>query len=247
MKRTTTMLVIALAMAAYAFAQSAAKPDASLPSVDQVLDKYVQALGGKSNIEKQTSRLNKGTLEIPAFGASGTFETYEQAPNKSSATIDITGFGTIREGYDGKVAWSQDPQSGLREKSGLELAATKLENEFHRNIKLKQLYPKIIVKGKEKVGENDAIVLEATPTEGAVEQWYFDAASGLLVRQDAERETPQGKMAIQTFFDSYREVDGVKIPVVVRQVSPVFTVNMKTDEIKHNIQVDPTKFAKPAA
>jgi outer membrane lipoprotein-sorting protein len=238
--------LVAIALSACAFAQGAAKTDGGTPTVDQVLDKYVQAIGGKAAIEKQTSRAGKGTFEIPAFGASGTAETYEKAPNKSAAIIDIPGFGVIREGYDGKVAWSQDPQSGLREKTGVELASTKLESEFHRAIKLKSLYPKIVIKGKEKVGDKDAIVLEATPTEGPVETWYFDAASGLLVRQDAERESPQGKMPVQVFFDEYKEFDGVKVPVAIRQITPAFALNIKIEEVKNNVPVDDAKFVKPS-
>lgn len=78
MKRTLTILILSLLVAVTAFAQQGqqkpaeakpdAKPAAKLPTVDQVLDKYVQAIGGKAAIEKQTSRVAKGTFELPAFG-----------------------------------------------------------------------------------------------------------------------------------------------------------------------------------
>jgi len=244
MKRLINAVVIAMALATAAYAQ--AKPDASLPTVDQVLDKYVQALGGKAAIEKQTSRVGKGTFEIPAFGASGTIETYAKAPNKTASIIDIPGFGTVKQGFDGKVGWGVDPQSGLHEQSGGELASTSLQAVFNRDLKLKELYPKITVKGKDKVGDKDTIVLEATPAEGSPEQWYFEAASGLLVRRDAEVDSPQGKMSIQVYFDAYKEFDGVKIAAAIRQVRTDFTLNIKLDEVKHNVAIDDAKFAKPA-
>lgn len=243
---TTVLIMLALATCAFAQGQTPSKADAPMPSVDQVLDKYVQALGGKAAIEKLTSREGKGTFEIPAVGASGTLQTFEKAPNKKSAVIDIPGFGTVQQGFDGTAGWAVDPQNGMRDQTGAELAATKLESDFHRDIKLKQLYPKITVKGKDKVGDKDAIVLEATPTEGAVEQWYFDSTTGLLLRTDTEREGPQGKMPVQLFIDQYKEVDGVKIPAVVHQVTPMFTINIKIDEIKHNVPVEDSKFVKPA-
>jgi outer membrane lipoprotein-sorting protein len=248
MKRTLTILVLCSFIAVAAFAQAAApqKP-ADMPTVDQILDKYVQALGGKAAMEKITSRASKGTFEIAAFGASGSAEIWEKAPNKSALKLDIPGFGLVLEGFNGTVAWAQDPQSGLREKSGAELAATKLDADFHKPLKLKQLYPKITLKGKEKVGDKDAYVLTATPAEGAPETWYFDATTGLQTKMDLERESPQGKMAVQVFQEDYKEVDGIKIPHTIRQITSAFTIIIKLDEVKHNVPVDDTKFNKPAA
>ena len=242
--KTITAVLVTLALAACAFALG--QTPASLPTVDQVLDKYVTALGGKASIEKVTSRQAKGTFEIPAFGATGSVEMYSKAPNKEYGVFDVPGFGTVRQGFDGTVGWAVDPQSGMREQSGAELAATKIEAEFHRAIKLKQLYPKMNVKGKEKVGDKEAIVIEATPADGAVEQWFFDGTTGLLIRADAERETPQGKMPVQVFYDEYKQVDGIKVPSVIRQVTPAFTINIKLDDIKQNVTVEDSKFSKPA-
>ena len=244
MKKTLTIMIICMAVAVAAFARQ--KPEAT-PTVDQILDKYVQALGGKAAMEKITTTASKGTFDIAAFGASGSAEIWEKAPNKTALKLDIPGFGIVQEGFNGTVAWAQDPQSGMREKSGAELAATKLDADFYKPIKLKQLYPKITMKGKGKVGDNDAYMLEATPAEGAAETWYFDATTGLLSRMDLERDTPQGKMSIQVFQEDYKAVDGVKIAHTMRQITPAFTIIIKLEEVKHNVPVDDAKFNKPAA
>lgn len=251
MKRTLTIPMLCSFIAVAAFAQGGPqKPSdtmAALPSVDQILDKYVQALGGKAALEKVTSTASKGTFDIAAFGASGSAEIWEKAPNKTALRLDIPGFGLVLEGFNGTIAWSQDPQSGFREKTGAELATTKLDADFYKPLKLKQLYPKITVKGKDKVGDKDAYVLVATPAEGAAETWYFDAASGLLARMDLERESPQGKMAVQVYQEDYKDVDGIKVPHTVRQITSAFTIIIKLDEVKHNVAIDETKFNKPAA
>jgi len=234
-----------MAVAVTAFAWQ--KPAAGLPTVDQILDKYVQALGGKAAIEKITSTASKGTFEIPAFGASGSAEIWEKAPNKTALMLDIPGFGVVQEGFNGTVGWSQDPQSGLREKSGAELESAKIDADFYKPLRLKQLYPKITVKRKDKLGDKDAYVLEATPASGSTETWYFDVTTGLLGRLDIERESPQGKISVQVFQEDYKDVDGIKIPHTVRQVSSAFTINIKLDQVKHNVAVDDAKFNKPAA
>jgi len=242
------MLCSLIAVAAFAQGgpQKAADSGA-MPSTDQILDKYVQALGGKAAMEKITSSASKGTFEIAAFGATGSAEIWEKAPNKTALKLDIPGFGLVLEGFNGTVAWAQDPQSGLREKSGAELAATKIDADFYKPLRLKQLYPKITMKGKEKVGEKDAFVLVASPAEGASETWYFDVESGLLTRMDLERESPQGKMAVQVFQEDYKAVDGIKVPHTVRQITSAFTIVIKLDEVKHNVTIDDAKFNKPAA
>ncbi|HZM91178.1 MAG TPA: hypothetical protein VFF31_31950 [Blastocatellia bacterium] len=249
MKRTITILMCSfIAVAAVAQGGPLRVPQgAALPTADQILEKYVQTLGGKAALEKITSTASKGTFEIPAFGATGSAEMWEKAPNKTALKLDIPGFGLVLEGFNGTVAWSQDPQSGLREKTGAELAATKLDADFYKPLRLKQLYPKIAVKGKEKVGDKDMYVLTATPAEGSPETWYFDAATGLLAQMDLERESPQGKMAVQVFQEDYKEVDGIKIPHTVRQVTSAFTIIIKLQEVKHNVAVDETKFNKPVA
>ena len=254
MKRTLTIIFLGLLVAVTANAQGGqqkpatdAKPAAKLPTVDQVLDKYVQAIGGKAAVEKQTTRMAKGTFEIAAFGASGTAEIYAKAPNKTSTVIDVTGFGVFQQVFDGKTGWSNDPQNGFREKAGAELASTKLDADFYKPIRLKQLYPTIVVKGTDKVGDKEVYVLVATPAEGSPETWYFDTQSGLILREDVEREGPEGKQAIQVFYEDYREADGVKMAFTLRQITPAFTLNIKMTEMKHNVPVDDAKFNKPEA
>ena len=225
---------------------SPAKPAEAPPTVDQILEKYVQAIGGKAAIEKVKSRVTEGTIDIPAAGISGKFTTQAKAPNMTSLKADLPGFGVITEAYDGSVAWENNPIQGLREKTGNELADTKLDADFYRDIKLKSLYPKMVLQGKEKYADKEAYVIVATPPEGSVEKFYFDAQSGLLIRQDSERESPEGKIPVQVYFDDYRDVEGVKLPHVMRQVTPQFEMSIKVSGVKNNVPVDEAAFKKPS-
>jgi zinc protease len=225
----------------------AAKPTEQLPTIDQVLDKYVKALGGKAAIQRPTSILIKGTFEVPAFNASGTMERFSKAPNKYALSVDIPGFGVIQQAFNGDAGWAQDPQSGLRDLSGVELAQTRREAEMYKDIKLKELYTKLVVKGKDKVGDKEVYLVEATPPEGGVEKLYFDTQSGLIVKTDIEAETPQGKMPVEIYLEDYKEVEGIKVPFSLRQVTPAVSFSIKLTEVKYNVPVDDSKFNKPAA
>ncbi len=254
MKRIAMLLFVMLVPLALCLAQEepkkpeapaqTAKESVSLPTVDQILDKFIESSGGKAALEKITSRYVKGTFDIPSMGASGTVEIYAKAPNKSYTVIDVPGFGTIQQGYDGTVAWEDNPMTGPRDLTGVELAARKRDVDFYRELHLKELYPKMEVKGKEKVGERDAYVVEGTPAEGKSEKMFFDVENGLLIRADAERESPQGAALVETYLEDYRDVDGVKTPFTMRQVNPMFSMTIKFSEVKSNVDIDDSKFSK---
>jgi hypothetical protein len=245
---TMTLILIA---GSITFAQEPAlKPEtqaASLPTVDQVLDKYVAAVGGREAIEKITSREVKGTYEISPVGLIGTMTMLQKAPDKTLTVMEIPGFGAVQSGFDGNILWSQNPAAGLAEISGAARVAAKREAEFYQELKLKDMFKKLVVTGKQQIGGKDAYAVEATPEEGKAETYFFDTESGLLVRHDAERESEQGAAMSEYYYEDYKNVDGVKFPYTVRMVNPTMTVVMKFSEVKNNVEIEDLKFAKPAA
>src|SRR5262245_19608260 len=171
MKRVMTIVIYTLlfATAGAAFAQekpqtakapeaNTAKATSAEPTVDQILDKYEKAVGGRQAMEKITSRVTKGTFELSAMGLKGDIEIYAKAPNKSLSVQNVSGVGEILDGYDGKVAWSKNPMMGLREKDGAELGAVVRASDINASLRPRQLYPRLELKGKEKVGNREAYV-----------------------------------------------------------------------------------------
>jgi hypothetical protein len=84
-------------------------PAAKMPTVQEILAKYTQAIGGREANEKIKTRMTKGTLELAPMGIKGTFETYTAAPGKSINRTNLAGIGEIIEGFDGTTAWSINP------------------------------------------------------------------------------------------------------------------------------------------
>jgi hypothetical protein len=216
-----------------------------LPSVDQILNRYVQALGGKAAIERLTSMAMTGTIEVQSAGLKGKTEMIANVPNKYLLKIEIDGIGAFTQGFDGTTGWAQDPMNGLRDISGLELAQLKREADLHREVHLKDVYTKLLVKGKEKVGASDTYVVEGTLPEGGTEKLYFDAQGGLLLRTDSVSRSPQGEIPVEAYIEEYKEVNGVKMPVALRQVTSVLTSSIKFTDIKFNVEVDQSRFNKP--
>lgn len=238
----------ATTVAAASTKPAAAQTAAKLPTADQLFAKYVQAIGGQQAYRKLTSRVGRGTFAIPAAGLNAAVEIYQKAPNKIVTLINLPGFGAVTQGYDGKIAFDQQPTSGLRELSGKELAKRRRQADFYNDLNLKQQYPKAIVVGVETVGTAEAYRVDATTPEGDIEKLYFDKVTGLLVRKDEASETPEGLIPTQSYFEDYRTVDGIKYPFVSRITSPaVGVITVTLTELKHNVPVDDAKFSKPAA
>ncbi len=211
--------------APHIISESKTIPD--LPSVDSILEKYVVASGGQNALEKITNRVSTGTVEITALGVTGTVELVEQSPNKSSLIIDAPGLGIMQRTFDGTRGWLQDPLQGFIRFTGLGLELAKDSAVFNRRTNLKKLYPAAALIGKEKVSGKEVYVVRL-----GFEAWYFDAEGGLLLRRG------------NTYFEDYREVDGIKLPFRMRDdvFSGVGLIYQLT-EIKHNVKIDEAKFA----
>ncbi|RMG54473.1 MAG: hypothetical protein D6723_04985 [Acidobacteria bacterium] len=245
-------IVIALACLAWPLQGWAQRADAQGATTkkldltaDEVLEKFVEATGGRQAYEKLTSFVAHGTLEIPAQGIRGTIRIYAKAPNKLLVIQTVEGIGQLQQGYDGRVAWSRDPFQGLREMDGVELANFKREATFNAELKWRELYEKVELIGTEKVGDRQAYVIRLTPRLGRPITQYYDKETFLLLRQDSVYEGPQGTIPGQEYFSDYREVSGVKVPFRVIQKSSLGEAVMSLTDIEPNVEIDDARFAKP--
>ena len=229
------------------FGLFAAPQSAEAPNVDQILDRYVQSVGGKDAIEKVNSRTMKGTVDNSDDGTTSPVEVFAKTPNKYLAVIEVPNAGQTVEGWNGANGWGKDPDSGLHDMSKAEQLAAQRDYDFHREARLKQAYPKMSYSGKTKIDDRDAYILEATPADGSIEKLYFDAQSGLLVRRDFERITiDDGIVLYEVDYEDYKDVDGLKLPSTVRRKTPDYTLTYRFTEIKHDVPIDDAKFNKPA-
>jgi outer membrane lipoprotein-sorting protein len=238
------------------FAQQEAKPAEkpaetkaaeTLPSVEEIIKKYEEALGGKAATEKVTSRIMKGTLEVTNFGATGTFEIMNKAPNKYVSTAVVDSYGTVQTGFDGSSAWSSNPQTGATKMEGESAAQMRRQADYLAEFKLREHFPKMTLKEKLKVGEKETYVVEAVPAEGGPEKFYFEIQTGLMIRRDAETQGPEGKVPTEFFLEDYREVEGVKIPFRLRQNTPMYNIEIKFIESKQNVEIEDSRFEMPKA
>lgn len=239
------LIAVVLLCAAAGYAQQA---PAQAPTVEQIINKSIDALGGRAALQSLTSVVMTGTTEVVAYNLSGDTTTYAQSPNKFATLTDFEGYGTVGHGYDGKTGWRADPQQGNTDLTGSQLASARLEAQFEGILHWNDLYPKSEVTGTDKVEGHDCWVVKMTPAEGSPVTRYFDTQSYLLDKIVTTGDTPQGPGQITVEFSDYRDIgDGVKLPYTLKLTVPgVGDLITTYQTIKYNVPIDAAKFAKPA-
>jgi hypothetical protein len=220
-------------------------PAEKAPSAEEILAKYLDALGGAAAIDKVKTRNLKGTL-VTSSGASLGYEVFQSIPNKVLAVV-TTPQGVIERGFDGTVSWEKS-EKGVRELLEEESYYFKRYSDFIKDTKLKEQFSRVSFAGKEKIEGQDAYVLRGTSAGNVRERLYFDVQTGLLVRRVTVVSTSIGNIPEQVDFTDYRDVDGVKMPFMVRisTIDPFVSATRKFTEIKLNVPVDEKRFSKPA-
>ena len=209
----------------------------SLPSVDEVLSKYVEALGGAAAINALTSRVVKGQLDIAGVSRGGTFEMYAQAPNKVLTIMQAHPMGTSKVGYNGRSGWEWSA-AGTRMIKNPELASLQREAEFYGPVKLKSLYKKVTLAGTSKIGYREVYVLEFQPAVGSVDRVYIDVKTYLPARMNSVLTLGTVSAPVEIYLDDWRDVDGIKIPFSMSQRFSKLTLSFTVKEIKHNVPID---------
>jgi hypothetical protein len=231
-------------------AAPAAKEAAAGPTVDQILAKYVEALGGEQALRKITSRVMTGTMDLPAVAGNPAAHVQMEFDAKAPDLMLIAMLGkngTASNGFDGSSAWTQDNRGRVTQATGADLERAKRDSDFYQPLDLKQDYDHLTAAGTAKIGTHDTYRVIAFPKGEVPEQLYFDTKTGLLVRKIVFVSTPLGNDPAYVDYDDYRELgDGVKVPFTVQSYTWTQNTVTHVDKVQDNVAIDSSKFNKPA-
>jgi photosynthetic reaction center cytochrome c subunit len=216
----------------------------STPSMNEILAKYVDAIGGSGAVQKNRTRAEQGSVEGP-HGLHAAIETYRTAPDKAFA-IEHRANGDVMEGVDGNVGWGKRANGEVTEESGDELARSRQWAEFYPGEHFEKDYERFQVGGIETVNGHDASVMMAWWKGGGADRIYFDVQSGLLMRITHSIESPLGALPLQTEYEDYRDVNGLKIPFTVRVTRVDGATTYTWQKMEANVAIDPRRYEKPA-
>jgi hypothetical protein len=238
-----------LALLLFACAQAA-----SAQTADEVVDKYLAALGGREALGKLKSRSMTGTLTVttPGGEVSGPIEVVTVAPNKTRmlAKLDLTSLGagqmTIDQRFNGTAGYVIDTLQGNRDISGGQLEVMKNSVFPTPFLSYKENGATVELAGKEKVGDRDAYVLIMKPKSGPLVRTFVDAETFLMLKTVVKIDSAQfGEIEQTTELSDYRAVGDVKVPFALKTSSPVQNTSVAVTRIEHNTTIDEALFSKP--
>ena len=222
-------------------------------TADQILDKYLQAIGGAQALGKLTSFAAKGTYEgFDSDFAKVPVDIYAKGPNQRALVAHMVS-GDSSTVYDGREAWHAAPRDlsplPVIPLVGPDLTGARVDAQLAFPAGIKQFlmgwradFPPV------SIDEKPVFVIQGT-TDRVPVKLYFDKMSGLLVRQTRYAPTAVGTVPTHVTYSDYRDVPGVgvKLPFTfqVTWVDGQYTVNLES--VQPNVPIDAARFAKPAA
>ena len=218
------------------------------PTADQILDKYLQAIGGAAAAAKLTSFTAKGTyMGFDTDFAKVPVDIYAKAPGMRAMVVHtLAGDNTTT--YDGHEAWvaAVDKPVPLMPLVGDDVDGARADASLAFPARIKQNFTNWKV-GFPAITINDrpvSVVQGSTPGGIAI-KLYFDKQSGLLVRQTRYMNTIIGFVPAHVEYSDYRDVAGVKVPfhLVSTWVDGQSTTELTA--VQPNTPLADSKFAKP--
>ena len=214
------------------------------PTADALLDKYIQAVGGASAVDKISSRIMKGSIDFG--GRSLPIDIYAKDPEKRISLAHMSEGDSVTA-FNGKEGWLGSPGRPLREMHGSDLDGAAIDADLHLATDLKHMFSKMQVEGSEKIDDHQARVVVGERQDKTPIRLYFDEQSGLLVRLVRFGETALGWLPTQIDYADYRDVNGVKVPYRWTLARPSGRFTIQVSEMQQNVPVDDAKFVKPEA
>lgn len=228
-------LCLALALPLSAAAQQ-------LPPAKQVVDRYVEAVGGREAIARHKFRTVESEMGMP--GMSTTIRVVMAAPDRMLATYEMPGVEEVRTGYDGRVGWQVNP-NGPALLSGADLEQVVETADFHAPLDYGKLFRSMETTERAELNGRPCWRVELTSASGRESWQCFDTETGLMVATGGKQEFLMDSVDVISLLSDYREFDGVKMPT--RSTTRIGGRDMTTTvkSVSH-APVDAAVFALPA-
>ena len=220
----------------YSFATFAPLAGQQLPPANEVIDAYVEAIGGRAAHTSPASIRSTGTIEMPAIGMQGEFEVLQLPPDHMLTRILLPGVGEILSGFDGENGWSVDPLMGAMVMEGQELAEARERANLLANLR-----DPVVVAERETVelaeydGESCWMV-RLVWISGRESFDCYSRQTGLLIASEDSQTSPMGKIEVTTRFSDYEEFHGMILPTkmvqtAMGQVQEMFVREVEIDGV----------------
>lgn len=184
-----------------------AESTTSLPTAEQIIQKYLEAVGGADAVARISTRAQKGALTVGS--KQFPVEVLAKAPWTRVTTVRFPGGDSVT-GVNGEEGWLSSPGRAVHDMGPSELDAAKLDAELFFPSYLKRMFEQWQVQKKEQLNGRETYVLTGVRYGQPSVELYFDVESGLLVRASRYAETPVGRNPSQIDYADFALEGAVK-------------------------------------
>ena len=193
--------------------------DSALPAAEALIRTMIDATGGRAAYDRQRSRFSTGKVSLPKAKIRLTQTAWAQRPNKSYSLLESPVLGKIESGCDGSTVWERSDEGGPSLKRGAERAVLLRDADFDHWPNWEKYYKSATTVGADTVAGQMAWKIEMVPMEGPPETKWMDQTTGLLLKTSMKRPTQMGEIAVEIFYEDYREACGMKIAFRTREAA----------------------------
>ena len=201
-------LLAALTLPAAAVPASAQQ---ALPPAADIIARYQEAIGGKANFDAKQAMRATGEFSVPAANVTGSFEMFSARPNRALMRITMGGFGEIRSGYDGTVAWSLNPMEGPRIMQDKEKAQAADNADFESVLRDVSRFKTVETVERTTVAGRDCYKVRIVWQSDRETFDCYSPENGLLVASMGQQQSSMGVIDAVTLYDDYREFGGIRV------------------------------------
>ena len=215
-----------------------------LPTAKEVLETYIESIGGKKAFAEYDSQHARGTIEMSAQKLKGSMEVFAARPNKLLVVMDMPGVGEITTGFDGKIGWMNNPLTGpmLLPENMLEQIAT--QADFDHALRRPEDYKTMEMLGIEQFGGESCYKLKLVHRTGFESTEFFSKETGLQKGFFSTQASPFGEVNVTTEITDYKKFGNILMPSRIAQKVSGMEQVITLEEMEFNTVPD-SKFVLP--
>ena len=215
---------------------------AGAPPPDEVISKYLDAIGGVDALSKVKTRQETGTISVG--GRDLPVEIITSTGGKQLTIMHLPNGDSITA-YNGLSGWSSMPNGPAHPISSIESISARAQTDLQLPMRMKQLFDQRKSMPPENVGDRQTNIVAGINNGEVAAKFYFDKDSGYLLRITRYTETPLGPSPTQIDYGDYRDHDGVRIPFRKTISRPNSRIAIRIDEVRVNVPIDDARFEFP--
>ena len=219
---------------------------ADLPDAKAVMEKYIEATGGRAAYEAIESQKLTGQILLPMGIKADLTAVTRGDPLGLYMNVVVPDVENQAVGFDGQTLWSTSIMQGPQIIDGPQKQAMIREVDPSSVLDYAQDYPTLEVVGEQEAQGQPAVVVRTVDAAGNEATRYFAKDGGLLLKIEGVQQSPMGEIPVVTTFADYQKFGEITVPTRQTMTQMGQEQTILIEDVQYNVEVDASKFQPPA-